>query len=154
MQLANTNCLFTYRQFIFNELGTRFGVFMTSLIDYLGSKKEEVEEVLKKQEESRKQLLDEERKNTLQNINFEGFEGKLDLLVDGIRKIPNYNNLKGYIRQNILPKNPGIDYKNLSSLAGVHKGVALVILYDLYNDKLEAELKSIDKDDYSIPTDL
>lgn len=127
---------------------------MTSLIDYLGSKKEEVEELLKKQEESHKQLLDEERKNTRQSINFEGFDGKLDLLVDGIRKIPNYNNLKGYIRQNILPKNPGIDYKNLSTLAGVHKGVALVILYDLYNDKLESELESIDEDNYSVPTDI
>ena len=36
----------------------------------------------------------------------------------------------------------------MSIIAGIHPGVALVILYDLYNDKLESELRELEKDQY------
>ena len=84
------------------------------------------------------------------NVNFGGFEGKLPDLIDGIRSIPNYNGLKGYIREEILSKDPEMSYTTLSAQAGIHKGVALVILYDLYNDRLEEELKELNDDDFDI----
>ncbi|MHA1954326.1 MAG: hypothetical protein ACW96U_10310 [Candidatus Heimdallarchaeaceae archaeon] len=76
----------------------------------------------------------------------EPFQIILSELVDGIRTIPNYQNIKSFIRDKILTEDPGISYKKLSVKAGIHKGVALVILYDLYNDKLEEELKEIEEE--------
>ena len=90
------------------------------------------------------ELLEQIQRKQKQDVNFTGFDGKLSELVDGIRTIPNYNNLKGYIREKILPEHPNINYKKLSVIAGLHQGVALVIMYDLYNDKLEAEFNDLE----------
>lgn len=98
--------------------------------------------------EKEKKIREEAEKKKQLPINFTGFEGKLPLLIDGIREIPNYNVLKGYIREKIIPKHPNIDYEQLSIIAGIHPGVALVILYDLYMDKLESELRELEKDMY------
>ncbi|MHA1667431.1 MAG: hypothetical protein ACTSX6_12210 [Candidatus Heimdallarchaeaceae archaeon] len=120
---------------------------MNTLYDYVGDKAEKLKKTEELEAESYKKLVEENKRLIKQNVNFEGFEGKLSELIDGIRQIPNYQNIKGYVREKILPKNPGISYKKLSVKAGVHEGVALVILYDLYNDKLEAELKELEEKD-------
>ena len=117
---------------------------MTTLHDYIGDNEKKLEEERKREEELHTELLEQIQRKQKQDINFTGFDGKLSELVDGIRTIPNYNNLKGYIREKILPKNPNINYKKLSVLAGLHQGVALVIMYDLYNDKLEAEFNDLE----------
>lgn len=116
---------------------------MTTLHDYIGENEKKLEDERKREAELHTELLEQIQRNTKQEVNFTGFDGKLGELVDGIRTIPNYNNLKGYIREKILPKNPNISYKKLSVLAGLHQGVALVIMYDLYNDKLEAEFNEL-----------
>ena len=87
-------------------------------------------------------------------VNFDGFDGKLQELIEGIRSIPNYNNIKGYIRDIILPEDPDISYEKLSIKAGIKKGVVLVILYDLYNDTLEEELKDLADDDVELDHDF
>lgn len=117
---------------------------MTTLRDYIGDNEKKLEEERKREVELHTELLEQIQRKQKQDINFTGFDGKLSELVDGIRTIPNYNNLKGYIREKILPKNPNINYKKLSVLAGLHQGVALVIMYDLYNDKLEAEFNDLE----------
>ncbi|MHA1346186.1 MAG: hypothetical protein ACTSVO_10850 [Candidatus Heimdallarchaeaceae archaeon] len=116
---------------------------MTTLHDYIGENEKKLEDERKREAELHTELLEQIQRNKKQEVNFTGFDGKLGELVDGIRTIPNYNNLKGYIREKILPKNPNISYKKLSVLAGLHQGVALVIMYDLYNDKLEAEFNEL-----------
>ncbi len=116
---------------------------MTTLHDYIGENDKKLEEERKRETELHTELLEQIQRQQKQEVNFTGFDGKLSELVDGIRTIPNYNNMKGYIREKILPKNPDINYKKLSVLAGVHQGVALVIMYDLYNDKLEAEFNDL-----------
>lgn len=116
---------------------------MTTLYDYIGENEKKLEEEQKREAELHAEFLKSLKRQKKQDVNFTGFDGKLSELIDGIRTIPNYNNLKGYIREKILPKHPDINYKKLSVLAGVHQGVALVIMYDLYNDKLEAELNDI-----------
>ncbi|MCE7747595.1 MAG: hypothetical protein GPJ51_04315 [Candidatus Heimdallarchaeota archaeon] len=120
---------------------------MTTLYDYIGEKDKKVEEERIKEEESRNEFLTKMEKQKRLSVNFTGFDGRLSDLVDGIRTIPNYNNLKGYVRENVLPDNPEISYEKLSFKTGIHEGVALVILYDLYNDKLEEELKDLDEED-------
>jgi len=121
---------------------------MPDLLDFLEDKKKKLEEERKKRKAERERLLKEIQEKKLIPINFPGFDGKIDLLIDGIRNLPNYNTLKGYIRENVLPKHPGIDYQELSVITGVHPGVALVILYDLYNEQLEEELKQIEMEEY------
>jgi len=121
---------------------------MPDLLDILEVKKKKLEEERKKRKAEREKLLKEVRERKLLPINFPGFEGKIDLLIDGIRNLPNYNTLKGYIRENVIPEHPNIDYQELSVLTGVHPGVALVILYDLFNDQMEEELKQIEKEEY------
>lgn len=116
---------------------------MTTLRDYIGENEKKLEEERKKEADKHTELLAQIQLEKKQEVNFTGFDGKLSELVDGIRSIPNYNNLKGYIREKILPKNPNIGYKKLSILAGLNLGVALVIMYDLYNDKLEAEYNEL-----------
>ncbi|MBY9000181.1 MAG: hypothetical protein KGD64_04650 [Candidatus Heimdallarchaeota archaeon] len=116
---------------------------MTTLHDYIGDNEKKLEEERRREEELHAEILQQIKREKRQDVNFTGFDGKLSELISGIRTIPNYNNLKGYIREKILPKNPDINYKKLSVLAGVHQGVALVIMYDLYNDKLEAELSDL-----------
>ena len=111
--------------------------------DYIGENEKKLEAERKREEELHSEILQQIKREKRQDVNFTGFDGKLSDLIAGIRTIPNYNNLKGYIREKILPKNPDINYKKLSILAGVHQGVALVILYDLYNDKLEAEMSDL-----------
>lgn len=120
---------------------------MTTLYDYIGEKDKKVEEERIKEEESHSDFLTKMEKQKHLSVNFTGFDGRLSDLVDGIRTIPNYNNLKGYVRENVLPDNPEISYEKLSFKTGIHEGVALVILYDLYNDKLEEELKDLDEED-------
>ncbi len=120
---------------------------MTTLYDYIGEKDKQMEEERVKEEQSHNDFLAKMKKQKRLNINFTGFDGKLSELIDGIRTIPNYNNLKGYVRENILQDNPEISYQKLSNKTGIHEGVALVILYDLYNDKLEEELKDLDDED-------
>ena len=117
---------------------------MTTLHDYIGENEKKLEEERKREAEMHAELLEQIQRKQKQEVNFTGFDGKLSELVDGIRTIPNYNNLKGYIREKILPKHPNINYKKLSVLAGLHQGVALVIMYDLYNDKLEAEFNDLE----------
>ncbi|MHA1551968.1 MAG: hypothetical protein ACTSUP_00750 [Candidatus Heimdallarchaeaceae archaeon] len=117
---------------------------MTTLHDYIGENEKKLEEESKREAELHNELLDQIQRKQKQDVNFTGFDGKLSELVDGIRTIPNYNNLKGYIREKILPENPNINYKKLSIIAGLHQGVALVIMYDLYNDKLEAEFNNLE----------
>jgi len=120
---------------------------LTTLYDYIGDNDKKVEEERIKEEQSYNAVLTKIHKQKLLNINFTGFDGRLSDLIDGIRTIPNYNNLKGYVRENVLPDNPEISYEKLSFKTGIHEGVALVILYDLYNDKLEEELKDLDEED-------
>ncbi|MCK5304775.1 MAG: hypothetical protein KAJ72_05960 [Candidatus Heimdallarchaeota archaeon] len=117
---------------------------MTTLHDYIGENEKKLEEESKREAELHNELLEQIQRKQKQDVNFTGFDGKLSELVDGIRTIPNYNNLKGYIREKILPENPNINYKKLSIIAGLHQGVALVIMYDLYNDKLEAEFNNLE----------
>jgi len=117
---------------------------LTTLHDYIGENEKKLEEESKREAELHNELLDQIQRKQKQDVNFTGFDGKLSELVDGIRTIPNYNNLKGYIREKILPENPNINYKKLSIIAGLHQGVALVIMYDLYNDKLEAEFNNLE----------
>jgi len=116
---------------------------LTTLRDYIGDNEKKLEEERKREAELHNELLEQIQRKQKQEVNFTGFDGKLSELVDGIRTIPNYNNMKGYIRENILPKHPNINYKKLSVLAGLHQGVALVIMYDLYTDKLEAEFNDL-----------
>ncbi len=123
---------------------------MNTLFNYIGDKDKSVEEDLVREEEANNEFLESLRKQKRLNVNFKGFEGKLQELIDGIRTIPNYNNLKGYVREKILPDNPEMSYKGLSVKAGIHQGVALVILYDLYNDKLEAELEDLDDEEIDL----
>ncbi len=103
-----------------------------------------------KDEKEYKDVLDKIKKNKRLNVNFSGFEGKLQELIEGIRSIPNYNNLKGYVRENVLPDDPEMSYTRLSAQTGIQKGVALVILYDLYNDKQEEDLKELDDEDLDL----
>lgn len=123
---------------------------MTTLYDYIGDKDKKVEEERIKEEQSYNAVLTKIQRQKRSNVNFTGFEGRLSDLIDGIRTIPNYNNLKGYIREKVLPDNPEISYEKLSLQTGIHEGVALVILYDLYNDKLEEELKDLDDEDIDL----
>ena len=117
---------------------------MNTLQNYIGDKEAEIKEEKRRSAETLKELQDKIKQQKIQDVNFNGFDGKLGILIDGIRKIPNYNNMKSYIREKILPTNPGISYKKLSIKAGIHEGVALVILYDLYNDKQEADIEEIE----------
>ncbi len=117
---------------------------MNTLQNYLGDNGTKQEDEKRKSAETLKELKEKIKNQKIQDVNFNGFDGKLEILIDGIRKIPNYNNIKSYIREKILPKNPGISYKKLSIKAGVHEGIALVILYDLYNDKQEADIEQIE----------
>ncbi len=119
---------------------------MSTMFDYLDSSQKKIKEDRKKEKELNEKLLEKIKKQKKVDVNFAGFDGRLSELVDGIRTIPNYQNIKSFIRDKILPENPGINYKKLSVKAGIHKGVALVILYDLYNDKLEEELKEIEEE--------
>ncbi|MHA1302775.1 MAG: hypothetical protein ACTSQE_01100 [Candidatus Heimdallarchaeaceae archaeon] len=119
---------------------------MADLLDFLdGEREKKIIEARKRKEEAKKRVQEEIRRNKLQTINFPGFDGKINELIEAVRTIANYQNLKGFIRSNLLPKHPGIDYRELSILAGVHPGVALVILYDLYLDKQEQELKELEE---------
>lgn len=122
---------------------------MNTLQNYLGENGTKQEEEKRRSAETLKELQEKIKKQKIQDVNFNGFDGKLGILIDGIRKIPNYNNIKSYIREKILPKNPGISYKKLSIKAGIHEGVALVILYDLYNDKQEADIEEIEDKYYN-----
>ncbi|MCG3227540.1 MAG: hypothetical protein H7645_11535 [Candidatus Heimdallarchaeota archaeon] len=119
---------------------------MSTMFDYLDSSQKKIKEDKKKEKELNEKLLEKIKKQKKVDVNFAGFDGRLSELVDGIRTIPNYQNIKSFIRDKILTEDPGISYKKLSVKAGVHKGVALVILYDLYNDKLEEELKEIEEE--------
>ena len=119
---------------------------MSTMFDYLDSSQKKIKEDRQKERELNEKLLEKIKKQKKVDVNFAGFDGILSELVDGIRTIPNYQNIKSFIRDKILPENPGISYKKLSVKAGIHKGVALVILYDLYNDKLEEELKEIEEE--------
>jgi hypothetical protein len=116
------------------------------MFDYLDSSQKKIKEDKKKEKELNEKLLEKIKKQKKVDVNFAGFDGRLSELVDGIRTIPNYQNIKSFIRDKILTEDPGISYKKLSVKAGIHKGVALVILYDLYNDKLEEELKEIEEE--------
>ncbi|MHA2309192.1 MAG: hypothetical protein ACXABJ_07940 [Candidatus Heimdallarchaeaceae archaeon] len=119
---------------------------MSTMFDYLDSSQKKIKEDKKKEKELNEKLLEKIKKQKKVDVNFAGFDGRLSELVDGIRTIPNYQNIKSFIRDKILTEDPGISYKKLSVKAGIHKGVALVILYDLYNDKLEEELKEIEEE--------
>ncbi|NPD89250.1 MAG: hypothetical protein HGN29_11040 [Asgard group archaeon] len=119
---------------------------MSTMFDYLDSSQKKIKEDKKKEKELNEKLLEKIKKQKKVDVNFAGFDGRLSELVDGIRTIPNYQNIKSFIRDKILTEDPGISYKKLSVKAGVHKGVALVILYDLYNDKLEEELHEIEEE--------
>jgi len=119
---------------------------MSTIFDYLESNQRKAEEEKKKVKKLEKELHDKIKKQKKADVNFTGFDGRLSDLVEGIRSIPNYHNIKSFIRDKILPENPGISYKKLSIRAGINKGVALVILHDLYNDKLEEELKEIEEE--------
>ena len=123
---------------------------MNTLFNYIGEKDKSINEDAIQEEKEYKEVLEKIKKNKRLNVNFNGFEGKLQELIDGIRSIPNYNNLKGYVREKILPDNPEMSYQKLSIQTGIHKGVALVILYDLYNDKLEEDLKELDDEDIDL----
>jgi len=122
---------------------------MNTLTNYIGDKEAEIKEEKRRSAETLKELQEKIKKQKIQDVNFNGFDGKLGILIDGIRKIPNYNNIKSYIREKILPTNPGMSYKKLSIKAGIHEGVALVILYDLYNDKQEADIEEIEEKYYN-----
>ena len=117
---------------------------MTTLHDYIGDNEKKLEAERKRDVESHNELLEQIQRIQKQEVNFTGFEGKLSELIAGIRTIPNYNNIKSFIREKILPKNPNINYEKLSVIAGLNQGVALVIMYDLYNDKLEAEYNDLE----------
>jgi hypothetical protein len=119
---------------------------MSTIFDYLEINQKKAEEEKKKVKKLEKELHDKIKKQKKVEVNFTGFDGRLSDLVEGIRSIPNYQNIKSFIRDKILPENPGISYKKLSIKAGINKGVALVILHDLYNDKLEEELKEIEEE--------
>ncbi len=140
-----TKPFFTRLLLLSNTRSRIVGYDMSTIYHYLDDNQKKAEDERKKEEESHNKLLEKIKQQKKADVNFEGFNGKLSDLVDGIRSIPNYNNLKGYVREKIIPKNPGISYQKLSIKAGIHKGVALVILHDLYNDKLEEELKEIDE---------
>ena len=120
------------------------------MYDYIGEKDKQIKEDRVKEEQSYNDMLAKIKKQKRLKVNFTGFDGKLSELIDGIRTIPNYNNLKGYVRENILQDNPEITYQKLSIKTGIHEGVALVILYDLYNDKLEDELKDLEDEDVDL----
>ncbi|MCE7740886.1 MAG: hypothetical protein GOP50_00380 [Candidatus Heimdallarchaeota archaeon] len=123
---------------------------MNTLYNYIGDKDKSIEEELLKDEKEHEDILDKIKMQKRLNINFKGFEGKLQELIDGIRTIPNYNNLKGYVREKILPDDPEMSYKKLSVHTGIHQGVALVILYDLYTDKMEEDLKELEDEDIDL----
>jgi len=120
---------------------------LNTLFNYIGETEKKVKNKEAEDQKELKELVDQMKKNKRLNVNFVGFEGKLQDLIDGIRSIPNYQNLKGYVREIILPENPEMSYEKLSLQTGINKGVALVILYDLYNDKLEEDLKQLDDED-------
>jgi hypothetical protein len=117
------------------------------LFNYIGEKENSIDEEILLEEKAEEEVRSKIKKLKRLNVNFGGFEGKLQELIDGIRSIPNYNGLKGYVREEILSKDPEMSYTTLSAQAGIHKGVALVILYDLYNDRMEEELKDLNDDD-------
>lgn len=123
---------------------------MNTLFNYIGEKETKIDDSIVEEEKAIEEVKNKIKRLKHLNVNFNGFEGKLPELIDGIRSIPNYNNIKGYIREEILPKNPEMSYKKLSVQAGIPKGVALVILYDLYNDKLEEELKELDDENVDL----
>jgi hypothetical protein len=123
---------------------------LNTLFNYIGEKETKIEKEVLEEENEYKKVLEKIKKQKRLNVNFNGFEGKLQELIDGIRTIPNYNNLKGYVREKILPDDPEMSYKKLSVQTGIHQGVALVILYDLYNDKLEEELKDLDDENIDL----
>ena len=130
------------------------GVSLNTLFNYLGENGKKVEGTISSKEEEYKQFLEKNRRHKYMKVNFDGFDGKLQELIEGIRSIPNYNNIKGYIRDIILPEDPDISYEKLSIKAGIKKGVVLVILYDLYNDTLEEELKDLADDDVELDHDF
>lgn len=105
-----------------------------------------IKQRIKEEKERDKKLRESVAKMRKQEVNFPGFDGKMEELIDGIRTIPNYQLVKGYIREKILPNNPHITYRELALNTNVHPGVALVIMYDLYNDKLEQELTEMEED--------
>jgi len=123
---------------------------LNTLFNYIGDKDKSIEEEALRKEKEREDILDKIKVQKRLNINFNGFEGKLQELIDGIKTIPNYNNLKGYVREKVLPDEPEMSYKKLSVQTGIHQGVALVILYDLYNDKQEEDLKELDDEDIDL----
>lgn len=122
---------------------------MNTLFNYIGETEKKAKNDEAEDQTELKELVNQMKKNKRLNVNFVGFEGKLQELIDGIRSIPNYQNLKGYVREIVLPKNPEMSYEQLSLQTGIKKGVLLVILYDLYNDKLEEELKQLDDEDFT-----
>ena len=54
------------------------------------------------------------------------------ILVETARRSPLYANLTGYIREEILPKEPEVSVRELASRLSISVGEALVILYDIH----------------------
>jgi len=54
------------------------------------------------------------------------------ILVETARRSPLYANLTGYIRDEILPKEPEVSVRELASRLSISVGEALVILYDIH----------------------
>lgn len=118
-------------------------VDLSHFIDEESQKK--IIELRKKKEEETRRFRERIKQYKLNEVNFPGFEGRINELIDAVRSVANYANLKGYVQANIIPKNPGIDYKELSVLIGAPPGVALVILHDLYHEAEEAQLRELEK---------
>ncbi len=125
---------------------------MVDLFDFIDDRKvKRIKEKLREREEEKRKLREEIRKLKLQPVNFPGFEGKLNDLIEAVRAIPTYANTKGYIQTNILPERPEISYKELALLAGIPRGEALVILYDIYMEKQEQEIEDLSPDYFVLP---
>ena len=54
------------------------------------------------------------------------------ILVETARRSPLYANLSGYIREEVLPKEPEVSVRELASRLSISVGEALVILYDIH----------------------
>ncbi|MHA1865348.1 MAG: hypothetical protein ACTSVB_04910 [Candidatus Heimdallarchaeaceae archaeon] len=119
-------------------------VDLTHFIDEDRGRK--VRELRKKREEEKRKFREKIKQYKLNRVNFPGFQGKINDLIDAVRSVANYANLKGYVQTNIIPDNPGIDYRELSVLIGSPPGVALVILHDLYHENEEAQLRELEKE--------
>ena len=72
---------------------------MTTLHDYIGENEKKLEEERKREVKSHNELLEKIQLKQKQEVNFTGFDGKLSELIAGIRTIPNYNNIKSFIRE-------------------------------------------------------